>query len=54
MTFGVKVVAPLLPGFLAMYPEVSVDLHFSDAMVDLIGEGFDAGVRIASCPTPHC
>jgi DNA-binding transcriptional LysR family regulator len=50
MTFGVKVIAPLLPGFLAMYPEVSVDLHFSDAMVDLIGEGFDAGVRIASLP----
>ena len=50
MSFGVKVIAPLLPGFLAMYPEVSVDLHFSDAMVDLIGEGFDAGLRIASLP----
>jgi DNA-binding transcriptional LysR family regulator len=50
MTFGVKVIAPLLPGFLEMYPEVSVDLHFSDAMVDLIGEGFDLGVRIASLP----
>jgi DNA-binding transcriptional LysR family regulator len=50
MTFGVRVIAPLLPGFLALYPDVSVDLHFSDAMVDLIGEGFDAGVRIASLP----
>jgi DNA-binding transcriptional LysR family regulator len=50
MTFGVKVVAPLLPEFLAVHPDVSIDLHLSDAMVDLIGEGLDAGVRIASLP----
>ncbi|MGX9391448.1 LysR family transcriptional regulator [Nitrobacteraceae bacterium UC4446_H13] len=50
MTFGVKVLAPLLPDFLTQYPDVAVDMHLSDAMVDLIGEGFDIGVRIASLP----
>ena len=50
MSFGLLHVAPALPGFLAEYPAVSVDLHLGDAQVDIVGEGFDIGLRIAALP----
>src|ERR1700720_3674096 len=50
MTFGIKAVAPILPEFLETYPDVSIDLHLSDAMVDLIGEGFDLGLPVRGPP----
>lgn len=50
MSFGLRWVAPLMPDFLTRYPELSVDLHLSDEKVDLVGQGFDAALRIAVMP----
>ncbi|MBE1161402.1 LysR family transcriptional regulator [Dyella acidiphila] len=47
LAFGVRWVAPLLPEFFRQYPDISIDLHLADAQVDLIGEGFDAALRMA-------
>jgi DNA-binding transcriptional LysR family regulator len=50
VSFGTLHVAPLLPEFLSNFPEISIDLHLSDAMIDVIGENFDAAIRIAVQP----
>lgn len=50
MSFGLRWVAPLMPELIRQFPELSVDLHLSDASVDLIAEGFDAALRIAALP----
>ena len=46
ITFGLRYLAALLPEFLAAYPDIDLDLALTDKKVDLIGDGYDAAVRI--------
>lgn len=36
---------PVLAGFMRAYPEVQLDLDFTDRLVDVVEEGFDAVIR---------
>ena len=46
--FGRQHVAPLLPSFLAEHRDVTVNLNLNDRLVDVVGEGVDVAIRIAS------
>ena len=46
--FGRQHVAPLIPSFLSENREVKLSLSLNDRIVDLIGEGIDVAIRIAS------
>ncbi len=48
--FGRRHVAPLVPGFVAAHPDVSLSLNLSDRVVDIVNEGFDCAVRVGDLP----
>ena len=48
--FGRRHVAPLVPKFYALHPEVKISLNLSDRVVDLAAEGYDCAVRVGDLP----
>jgi len=46
--FGRQHVAPLVPSFLAEHRDLTLNLNLNDRMVDVIGEGVDVAIRIAT------
>ncbi|APO75844.1 LysR family transcriptional regulator protein [Rhizobium etli 8C-3] len=43
-TFGLTYILPLLPGFVARYPQIRPEWIFENRQVDLIAEGYDAAI----------
>jgi DNA-binding transcriptional LysR family regulator len=46
--FGLLHITPLVPGLLAAWPALTLDLSLTDRFVDLVEEGVDVVVRIAT------
>ena len=47
MSFGLSHLAPTLPPFMEKHPEVSLDIEFSDELVDLVANRFDLALRVS-------
>ena len=48
MSFGTQLLTRPIAAFAEQYPEVELEIAFSDRWVDVVGEGFDVVIRIAS------
>jgi DNA-binding transcriptional LysR family regulator len=53
VAFGRLHVASALPEFLALYPEIRIDMVTTDRFVDLAEEGYDVVTRIVGEPPPN-
>lgn len=43
---GLRVLRLLVPGMRTNFPDVSLDLSLNDGVIDLVAEGYDAGIRL--------
>jgi len=46
LTFGTLELAPALNAFAGLYPDIELDVSFSDRVVNVVDEGFDLAVRV--------
>jgi DNA-binding transcriptional LysR family regulator len=49
---GRMILSPLIYEYMRRYPRVTVDMVSEGAMVDIVGQGFDAGVRLEEFVPP--
>ncbi len=48
LEFGLRYVVPMLAELATRHPELELDVCYSDRIADLVGEGFDAALRIGA------
>jgi DNA-binding transcriptional LysR family regulator len=48
LSFGVRHIAPVLTEIARKHPRLEMDVSYSDRIVDVVGEGFDAAIRIGA------
>jgi DNA-binding transcriptional LysR family regulator len=47
-SFGRRHIAPHVPDFMTLHPDVELIVHFGERLVNLVAEGVDLAIRIAS------
>lgn len=47
-SFGRMHISPLVPEFLLAHPGLTMDLHMSDSLVDIVEDGFDLAIRVTA------
>ena len=52
LSYGISHLAPVLARFRQRYPQLHLDIDLSDRVVDLVHEGIDVGLRIATRLAP--
>jgi len=50
LAFGRRWIAPMLPGFLAAYPEIRIEAQYGDHFTDIVAERVDVAIRIGPQP----
>lgn len=49
-SLGTDAITPLLPEFMARYPDVRVDMHLTNERLDLVGSEMDLALRVGNLP----
>ena len=48
MTYGERIIVPLLNNFSSLYPEVEIDSYLSNQTIDLVDERYDLAIRLGT------
>lgn len=51
VSFGILQLSPLWKDFHQLHPQVKINVELSDRVVDVVEEGYDVAIRIASLPS---